>query len=139
MENIPLWHERDIAHSSVERVIIPDSCIIIDYGLQKFIELLKGLQVNEKRMLENIYFEGGVVFSQRFLLKLTTKVETRDIAYRLVQKNAMDAHAGKGPFKELLKADKEVLKYLTTNEIDSCFDVSYYTKNVPKIFKRVFK
>lgn len=139
MENIPLWHERDIAHSSVERIIIPDSCIIIDYGLQKFIELLKGLVVNEKRMIENIYFEGGVVFSQRFLLKLTTKVETRDIAYRLVQRNAMAAHDGKGLFKNLLKEDKDVLKYLTEKEIDDCFGLDYYTKNVSKIFRRVFK
>ncbi|KAA3631496.1 MAG: adenylosuccinate lyase [Calditrichaeota bacterium] len=139
MENIALWHERDIAHSSVERIIIPDSCIIIDYGLQKFIELLKGLVVNEKRMLENIYFEGGVVFSQRLLLKLTPILGDRDKAYRLVQKNAMAAHDGKGLFKKLVKQDNEINQHLSDNEIDECFDLSYYTKNVGKIFRRVFK
>ena len=139
MENIALWHERDIAHSSVERIIIPDSCIIIDYGLQKFIELLKGLVVNEKRMLENIYFEGGVVFSQRLLLKLTPILGDRDKAYRLVQKNAMAAHDGKGLFKNLVKQDKEINQHLSENEMDECFDLSYYTKNVGKIFRRVFK
>lgn len=139
MENIPLWHERDIAHSSVERVIIPDSCIIVDYGLEKFIGLLKGLVINEKRMLENIYYKGGVVFSQRLLLKLTGPIGSREKAYRLVQKNAMLAQDGKGLFKELVRKDKEILKHLSQSEIDECFDLGYYTKNVNKIFRRVFK
>lgn len=139
MENIALWHERDIAHSSVERVIIPDSTIIVDYGLEKFIGLLKGLVVNEKRMLENIYYKGGVVFSQRLLLKLTAPIGSREKAYRLVQKNAMLAQEGKGMFKDLVKKDNEILKHLSLSEIDECFDLSYYTKNVNKIFIRVFK
>ncbi|RKX22438.1 MAG: adenylosuccinate lyase [Candidatus Zixiibacteriota bacterium] len=138
MENITLWHERDIAHSSVERVIIPDSTILIDYSLQKFIELLKGLVVNEKRMLENIYFRGGIVFSQRFLLRLSGKVGSRDKAYRMVQKNGMLAADGKGSFKELIKNDREIAHYLSSKEIDDCFSLDYYTKNVNKIFKRVF-
>lgn len=138
MENIPLWHERDIAHSSVERVIIPDALIIIDYGLQKFIELLKGLTVNEKRMLENIYYGGGLVFSQRLLLKLTGPVGSRDTAYRLVQRNALKAIEGKGLFIDLVKKDKDITGYLRISEIDSCFDLKYYTRNVAKIFKRVF-
>jgi adenylosuccinate lyase len=138
MENIPLWHERDIAHSSVERVIIPDATIVIDYGLQKFNELLKGLVVNEKRMIENIFYRGGVVFSQRLLLKLTGPVGSRDKAYRMVQRHAMTAHQGRGPFRELVKQDREIRKYLSEAEIDDCFDLRYYTKNVGKIFKRVF-
>ncbi len=138
MENIPLWHERDIAHSSVERVIIPDATIIIDYGLQKFNELLKGLVVNEKRMIENIFFKGGVVFSQRLLLKLTGPVGSRDKAYRMVQRNAMAAHEGKGMFRDLVKKDAEVRSFLSESDIDSCFDIKYYTRNVGKIFKRVF-
>ncbi|MEW6411610.1 MAG: adenylosuccinate lyase [Candidatus Zixiibacteriota bacterium] len=138
MENVPLWHERDIAHSSVERVIIPDATIIIDYGLQKFNELLKGLVVNEKRMIENIFFEGGVVFSQRLLLKLTGPVGSRDKAYRMVQRSAMAAHSGKGMFRDLVKKDAEIRGFLSEAEIDSCFDLSYYTRNVGKIFKRVF-
>jgi adenylosuccinate lyase len=138
MENIPLWHERDIAHSSVERVIIPDATTIIDYGLQKFIEILDNLVVNEKRMMENIYYGGGLVFSQRLLLKLAGPVGSRDKAYRLVQKNAMLAQEGKGRFHDLVLRDKEIRKYLSTSQIDDCFKLGYYTKNVPKIFRRVF-
>ena len=108
MENIPLWHERDIAHSSVERVIIPDSSIIADYVLFKFTELLRGLVINKKRMLENIYYHGGVVFSQRLLLKLADPVGSRDKAYRLVQKHGLAASEGKGSFREMVKKDKEL-------------------------------
>ncbi|MEA2031819.1 MAG: adenylosuccinate lyase [candidate division Zixibacteria bacterium] len=138
MENIPLWHDRDIAHSSVERVILPDANIIVDYGLQKFIELLKGLVINEKRMLDNIFFRGGVVFSQRLLLLLTESVGSREKAYRMVQRNAMAAMEGKGAFRELVHSDKEIRKYLSDAKIDICFDLRYYTKNVGKIFNRVF-
>jgi adenylosuccinate lyase len=138
MENIALWHERDIAHSSVERVIIPDATIIADYGLQKFIDVLKGLVVNEKRMLENIYYGGGLVFSQRLLLKLTGPVGSRETAYRMVQRHALLAAEGKGGFRDLVKNDKEIMKYLKLSEIDGCFDLAYYTKNVDKIFRRVF-
>jgi adenylosuccinate lyase len=138
MENIPLWHERDIAHSSVERVIIPDANIITDYGLQKFIDVLQGLVINEKRMMENIFYQGGVVFSQRLLLKLTGPVGSRDKAYRLVQRLALPAVEGKGLFREMVKTDKEIRRHLSEGEIDGCFDLSYYTRNVNKIFKRVF-
>jgi adenylosuccinate lyase len=138
MENIPLWHERDIAHSSVERVILPDSTIIIDYGLEKFIGLLKGLVVDKKRMLDNIYFKGGVVFSQRLLLKLTAPVGSRDKAYRMVQRNAMAAQEDKGLFKDLVLNDNEIRSFLKVADIEECFDLNYYTKNVNKIFKRVF-
>ncbi len=138
MENIPLWHERDIAHSSVERIIIPDSTILIDYGLQKFIGLLNGLVINEKRMLENIFYGGGLVFSQRLLLKLTEPIGSREKAYRLVQKSAMKAASSGGMFRDLVTKDKEIRKYLKLTEIDKCFDLSYYTTNVNKIFKRVF-
>lgn len=138
MENIPLWHERDIAHSSVERVILPDSTIIVDYGMQKFIDLLSGLVVNEQRMMDNIYYRGGVVFSQRLLLKLTGPLGSRDRAYRMVQRNAMKAVETDGSFRELVKKDAEIRDVLSEKEIDSCFDLAYYTKNVEKIFKRVF-
>ena len=138
MENVPLWHERDIAHSSVERVIIPDATVIMDYDLQKFIEVLKGLVVNDKRMLENIYWRGGVVFSQRLLLKLTGPVGSRDKAYRMVQRHGLAASEGLGNFRDLVKHDPDIRQYLSEAEIDSCFELSYYTKNVDKIFKRVF-
>ncbi len=138
MENVPLWHERDIAHSSVERIILPDATIIIDYGLQKFVDLLKGLVVDKKRMLDNVYYRGGVVFSQRLLLKLTGPVGSRDKAYRMVQRNAMAAADNNGSFRDNVHADREIAKYLSSDEIESCFDLDYYMRNVDKIFKRVF-
>lgn len=138
MENIPLWHERDIAHSSVERIIIPDSTIIVDYGLKLFNDILERLVIDEKRMLENIYRYGGIVFSQRVLLLLTDKIGSRDRAYLLVQRNAMKAYEGPKGFQDLLKEDRDIRHYLSESEIDSCFDLDYYLRNVGKIFKRVF-
>jgi adenylosuccinate lyase len=138
MENVPLWHERDIAHSSVERVIIPDAAIIADYGLQKFVDVLKGLVVNEKRMLENIYYGGGLVFSQRVLLKLTGPVGSREKAYRMVQRNGMLAQEGRGLFKELVLNDKDIRQHLSAADVESCFDLAFYTKHVAGIFRRVF-
>jgi adenylosuccinate lyase len=138
MENVPLWHERDIAHSSVERVIIPDANILADYALQKFIDILQRLVVNEKRMRENIFYGGGVVFSQRLLLKLTGPVGSREKAYRLVQRNALRALQNNESFRDLVKADREIRRHLSESDIESCFDLGYYTKHVDKIFKRVF-
>lgn len=138
MENIALWHERDITHSSVERVIIPDSCILIDYLLHKFNRVMENLVINKERMLENIYISGGIVFSQRLLLKLTGPVGSREKAYRLVQENAMKAHNGEGLFIDLVKADSRIRKFLSEEEINQCFTLDYYLRNVPKIFKRVF-
>lgn len=138
MENVPLWHERDIAHSSVERIILPDATIVLDYGLQKFLGLLKGLVVDEKRMLENIYYRGGIVFSQRVLLKLTGPVGSREKAYRMVQRIATAAYSGSGLFRELILKDAEIMAYLNQTDVDDCFDLSYYMRYVDKIFKRVF-
>jgi len=138
MENIPLWHERDISHSSAERIIIPDSTTAIDYGLKIFNDILDRLVINEKRMMENIYRNGGIVFSQRLLLKLTSVAGSREEAYLMVQRNAMNAVEGDVGFRELVKQDEDVRKYLDEKEIDSCFDLKYYFKNVGKIFKRVF-
>ena len=138
MENVALWHERDITHSSVERVIIPDSCILIDYVLQKFIGVLEKLVVNKKRMHDNIYMSGGLVFSQRLLLKLAGPAGSRERAYKLVQENAMKVHENKGRFIDLIKADERISVLLTPEEIDDCFGLDYYLRNVPKIFKRVF-
>ncbi len=138
MENIPLWHERDIAHSSVERVIIPDSTIAVDYGLNLFNDLLDRLEINTSRMLENIYLYGGIVFSQRLLLLLTTVLGDRDKAYRIVQRNAMEAFKGAIGFRELVSKDKDILKSIDSADLDACFELNYYLKNVDKIFKRVF-
>jgi adenylosuccinate lyase len=138
MENISLWHERDITHSSVERVIIPDSCILTDYVLDRFIGILKNLTINEEKMREHIFVSGGVVFSQRLLLKLTGPAGSREKAYKMVQENAMKAHNGEGLFVDLVKADRRINTLLTPAEIDECFTLDYYLRNVPKIFKRVF-
>jgi adenylosuccinate lyase len=138
MENIALWHERDIAHSSVERVIIPDATIITDYALEKFIGILQDLVVNEKRMLDNVYYRGGLVFSQRLLLKLTGPVGSREKAYRMVQRHGLAAAEGRGSFRELVKRDRDIRAHLSEKEIDSCFELGYYMRNVDKVFKRVF-
>ena len=139
MENIALWHERDIAHSSVERVIIPDATIITDYALEKFTTVLQNLVVNEKRMLDNIYYRGGLVFSQRLLLKLTGPVGSRETAYRMVQRHGLAAAEGRGSFRELVKRDRDIRAHLSEKDIDSCFELGYYTRNVDKVFKRVFE
>ncbi len=138
MENVALWHERDIAHSSVERIILPDATIVLDYGLYKFTGILKGLVVNPERMMKNIYYGGGLVFSQRLLLKLAGPLGSRDRAYRIVQRNAMAAHKGEGLFRDLVTKDEEIRKYLDQKEIDGCFELGYYVKHVDRIFKRVF-
>jgi adenylosuccinate lyase len=138
MENIALWHERDITHSSVERIIIPDSCILIDYVLYKFIGILDKLVVNKKRMLDNIYTSGGLVFSQRLLLKLAGPAGSREAAYRMVQENALAAHGGDGKFIDLVKSDRRITALLSEAEIDDCFTLEYYLRNVPAVFKRVF-
>ncbi len=139
MENIALWHERDITHSSVERVIIPDSCILMDYVLEKFNGILSRLIVNKKRMLANIYTSGGLVFSQRLLLKLAGPAGSREKAYRLVQENAIRAHNGEGEFIELVIADRRITALLSAADIEACFTLDYYLRNVSKIFGRVFR
>jgi len=139
MENIPLWHERDISHSSVERVIIPDSTILIDYMLVRLAGILKGLHVYPERMRENIDKSYGLYCSQRVLLKLIEKGLSREDAYRLVQKRAMQSWEERRDFKELLKKDPLIKKYLSSREMDKLFDLLYYLKNVNYIFKRVFR
>lgn len=136
MENQALWHERDITHSSVERIVIPDSCILIYYMLHLFENILRGLVVNETRMRENVFARGGIVFSQRVLLALTAKMPSREEAYRVVQNIAMKVINENGNFKEMISRSPEVKKYLNNKEINSCFDVKYYTKQVPNIIKR---
>ncbi len=138
MENIPLWHERDISHSSVERIIIPDSTILIDYMIRRLTVILKGLHVYPERMRENINRSYGLYCSQRVLLELIGKGLNRDNAYRLVQKNAMKSWKQRKNFREILKGDTLIKKYLSSGEIDALFDVSFYSKNVNYIFKRVF-
>ncbi|RJQ45124.1 MAG: adenylosuccinate lyase [Nitrospiraceae bacterium] len=138
MENIALWHERDISHSSVERIILPDSTILLDYMLARLTGILRGLHVYPDRMMENIEKSFGLFCSQRVLLRLTEKGLSRENAYQLVQKNAMQSWQEKKDFRETLKGDPKIMQYLPGNELDKIFDLKYYTKNVDYIFKRVF-
>lgn len=137
MEDIVLWHERDISHSSVERIIFPDTTILVDYMLSRFNNVLKNLNINENKMSKNTTLYGGVVFSQRVLLKLTEKGLSREDAYRLVQKNAHKAFGiDGGNFKQELLNDKDVTSVLSINEIEECFDINFYLKNTDEIFER---
>ncbi len=139
MENVPLWHERDISHSSVERVIGPDSTILVHYMLRKMTGLVKKMIVYPKNMKRNMELTGGLYYSQSVLLALVRKGVTREDAYRLVQRNAMKTWEGKGAFISLLKKDSEIKKYLTGKEVDKVCSMKGQLKNVDKIFKRVFK
>ena len=138
MENVALWHERDISHSSVERVIIPDSTILVDYMLNRLTGILSGLQVYPERMQENLNRSYGLYNSQNVLIRLTEKGMTREDAYALVQKNAMMSWKTRKPFKGLLAKDKDVKKFLSAGELDRIFELKQYFRNVDYIFKRVF-
>jgi len=139
MENVSLWHERDISHSSVERVIGPDSTILLHYMLRKMTGLVKKMVVYPKNMKKNMGITGGLYYSQSVLLALVRKGLSREDAYSLVQRNAMKAWGGKGAFISLLKKDSEIKKYLSGKELDKVCDIKDQLKNVDQIFKRVFK
>ncbi len=139
MENIPLWHERDISHSSAERVIMPDSTILIDYMLNRLINIIEGLIVYPENMARNLNLTGGLIFSQRVLLELVRKGMDRDRAYRLVQRNAMEAWRTEGDFERLLMKDEDIISILSEEEIRGCFDIGYHLKRVDYIFNRVFE
>lgn len=137
MENVALWHERDISHSSVERMIGPDATITLDFALVRLTNVIDNLLVYPDRMQENLDKLGGLVHSQRVLLALTQAGVSREDAYRLVQRNAMPVWRGEGTFLELLKADTEVV--LSDAELEALFDLGYHFKHVDTIFDRVFK
>ncbi|MBC8183114.1 adenylosuccinate lyase [candidate division KSB1 bacterium] len=137
MENVALWHERDISHSSVERVIIPDSTILLDYMLNKFTNIIKNLLVYPENMKTNLNKTNGLIFSQSVLLSLTQKGISRETAYRLVQTCAMESWQNKKDFKQLLLENKEIREYLSDQEITDLFDLNVQLRNVDKIFKRV--
>lgn len=138
MENVALWHERDISHSSVERGIGPDATVTLDFALARLTGVIKNLLVYPENMQKNLDRLGGLVHSQRVLLALTQAGCSREDAYRLVQRNAMPVWRGEGNFLDLLQADEEVGKYLSNEEIASKFNLDYHTKQVDTIFKRVF-
>jgi len=137
MENIALWHERDISHSSVERIIIPDSTLALDYMLNKFIQVIEGLNVYPEHMMANLIKTRGLIFSQRVLLALMEKGLARPAAYDLVQRSAMYTWKEEIDFKDALMLDPKVLKILSEKELDKIFDLNYYLRNVNKIFNRV--
>ncbi|HBX24299.1 MAG TPA: adenylosuccinate lyase [Desulfotomaculum sp.] len=136
MENVPLWHERDISHSSVERVIIPDSTITMDYMLYKFTDIMQNLIVYPENMQKNLDKTHGLIFSQRALLALVDKGQSRENAYELVQRNAMRSWNEGEDFKQLLLHDSEITAVLPENEIEALFDSSYHLQYVDEIYKR---
>lgn len=138
IENVALWHERDISHSSVERVIGPDATILADFMLHRFTRLVAEMRVYPERMEENLGLTGGLVFSQRLLLELARRGIARQSAYVLVQRNAMKFYEEGKDFLEALLADEELRKHLSEEEIRGVFDVGYHTKHVDTIFRRVF-
>ncbi|MGE0714844.1 MAG: adenylosuccinate lyase [Alphaproteobacteria bacterium] len=138
LENVALWHERDISHSAVERVFAPDTTIALDFALARTAGVVDKLVVYPERMRENLEMGGGIVHSQRVLLALTQRGVSREDAYRLVQRNAMEAWHGRGRFLDLLLADPDVLRHITPAEIEAQFDLGYHTRYVDTIFDRVF-
>jgi adenylosuccinate lyase len=138
MENVALWHERDISHSSVERMIGPDATVTLDFALARLTSVVDKLVVYPENMRGNLDRLGGLVHSQRVMLALTQKGVSREEAYRLVQRNAMPVWRGEGDFLSLLNADPEVTAVLSNAEIEACFDLGYHFKHVDTIFRRVF-
>jgi adenylosuccinate lyase len=139
LENVALWHERDISHSSVERIILPDSTILIDYMLARFTKLVDTLFVYPKNMARNMEISRGLFHSETVMLALVAKGLARETAYKYVQRNAMDVWKEGGDFAERLRSDPDIRKQLTPREIDRCFDLRHTIKKVDYIFKRVFK
>jgi adenylosuccinate lyase len=138
LENVALWHERDISHSSAERMIGPDATVTLDFALNRLASVIDKLLVYPGNMQKNLDRLGGLVHSQRVLIALTQKGASREDAYKLVQRNAMPVWRGEGDFQTLLKNDADVTKYLTAAEIAEQFDLNYHLKHVDTIFKRVF-
>jgi adenylosuccinate lyase len=138
MENVALWHERDISHSSVERIIIPDSTILLDYMLARFTNLVDKLFVYPKNMARNMELSRGLFHSETVMLALVGKGLSRETAYRYVQRNAMEVWKEGGDFSARLMNDPDVRKHLTAREIESCFSLRHTIKKVDYIFKRVF-
>jgi adenylosuccinate lyase len=138
MENVALWHERDISHSSVERVIMPDSTILVDYMLAKVTDLIDHLVVYPDRMKRNLELTGGLVYSQRLLLALIEKGAQRKESYEAVQRHAMTSWRGGGGLQELVNGDPFISRHLTKQDISTCFNPKYYLRHLDRIYQRVF-
>jgi len=137
LENVALWHERDISHSSVERVILPDSTILLDYMLRKTKDLIDKLLVYPEKMKANLDLTNGLIFSQSLMLALVRKGLTREEAYKVVQNKAMECWKTKQYFKDVVKSDRGIGKILSRKEIEDCFDLGVHLRNVDRIFQRV--
>jgi adenylosuccinate lyase len=137
LENMPLWHERDISHSSAERIILPDTFILTDFILADITDIIQNWNVHPDRMKENIDLTQGLIFSQRVLLALTKKEITREEAYQIVQRNTLKAWQEKSDFRDLILADKDAVKALTQEEIQACFTLEPYLEQIDHIFERV--
>jgi len=138
MENVALWHERDISHSSVERVIAPDATILLDFMLHRFASMMEKLVIYPEKMMKNLELTGGTIYSQGILLALARAGAAREDAYRWVQRNAMQAFNDGGSFKDYLINDKDVAKYLSAAEIEEKFSLEHHMRQIPTIFARVF-
>jgi adenylosuccinate lyase len=138
LENVALWHERDISHSSVERVIVPDSFLALDHMLARFTRIVKGMAVDEARLRRNLDLGKGLVFSGQLLLELTARGMRREDAYRVVQSHAMEAWKSEGDFKERVLSDPEILGVLGAAEIEEVFRLERYLTHVDAVFERVF-
>ncbi len=138
LENVTLWHERDISHSSAERYIAPDATVTLDFALNRLASVVEQLVVYPERMQGNLDSLGGLVFSQRVMLALTQKGMSREDSYAAVQRNAMDAWRGNASFLALCRADKQIGEFLSDDELVALFDMRYHTKHVDTIFRRVF-
>ena len=138
LENISLWHERDISHSSVERVIGPDTTILLDFALSRLTNVIKNIVVNKKNIKANLDKLNGLIYSQRILLMLTQKGVSREDSYDIVQKNASKSWDNQSDFKEIILSDKGIMEILTKEEVDELFSLDYHMKNVDYIFKNVF-
>jgi adenylosuccinate lyase len=138
MENVALWHERDISHSSVERMIGPDATVTLDFALARLASIIDKLVVYPGAMQKNLDRLGGLIHSQRILIALTQKGVSREDAYRLVQRNAMKVWGGESDFLSLLKTDKDVRTKLSEKDLEANFNLDHHFKHVDTIFKRVF-
>ena len=139
LENVTLWHERDISHSAVERNIGPDTTIALDFALARLNNVIKNLNVYPKKMKENLEITNGIFFSQRVLIELTKVGFTREEAYKVVQKNAMSAWQGNSSFLDNIVSDKKIIDKIPVNKIKKLFDFSYHTKKINIIFSRSLK
>ena len=138
LENIPLWHERDISHSSAERVIGPDSTILVDFMLSRFTSLVEQLVIYPEAMEKNLNLTNGIFFSQAIMLALAKKGLSREDAYRVVQKTALKAWDTNKDFKDIITKDGTVKKHLSAREIDQCCSLKHYLQYIDQIFERVF-